>query len=297
MSSIEVSVIIPCYNRWSFLPEVISSIVSQTFNNWEIILVDDASDSSWAKLEANERTKYFRLSKRCGSGHARNFGVEQAKGRFILFVDDDVVLSPTYIASVLKIFYDHDDAGAVGGRLFYVKEGSFEQNETLFDTPVRLGEFSGEVLGNFDRRTQGIVEVPVLHVVSLLKKEDFLALGGFDERTYVGNRYREETDLFMRMRKAGKKILYSPTARAYHFAISFGGQRAPLLKSEYFVLVNHARFLSKYYSSKWSLMFISFIFRRFYDRTNQLFNKTNKFLHPERWRKYSERMETQVSKG
>ena len=295
MSKVDVSVIIPCHNRWSFLPKVMSSIVSQTFNNLEIIVIDDASDNFPSKLELNERTKYFRLNERRGSGYARNFGVEHCSGKFILFVDDDVVLSPTYIASILQVSYDHSDAGAVGGRLLYVKEGECQEYGSFYATPVRLGGFSGEVLGGFDRRTHDIVEVPVLHVVSLLKKEDFLVLGGFDELTYVGNRYREETDLFMRIRETGHKLFYCPTALAYHFAVESGGQRLPLLKNEYYVLLNHTRFLQKYYSTKWFFMLIFFVFRRLYDRAVQLFSKTTKFSHPKRWRKVSERMEDQVN--
>jgi GT2 family glycosyltransferase len=282
MPKVAVSIIIPCHNRWSFLPEVMSSIISQTFKNWEIILIDDASDNTPSRLELNERAKYFRLDDRRGSGYARNFGVEHCTGKFILFVDDDVVLGPTYIASLLRILDDHSEAGAAGGRLLYVKKGKYRDPKGFYDTPVRIGGFSGEVLGGFDRKTQDIVEVPVLHVVSLLKKEDFLALGGFDELTYVGNRYREETDLFMRLRKTGQKLFYCPGALAYHFAVESGGQRLPFLKNEYYVLLNHSRFLKKFFSTKWFFMLVCFVFRRFYDRAAQLFNKTTKFSIPTR---------------
>jgi GT2 family glycosyltransferase len=291
MPEVDVSIIIPCYNRWSFLPEVVSSIVSQTFDNWEIVLVDDASENTPPELKLNERTKYFRLDERRGSGYARNFGVKQCKGKFILFVDDDVVLSPTYIASLLRVFCDHSEAGAVGGRLLYVKGGEYYSSERYYDTPVRLGRFSGEVLGVFNRKTHNTVQVPALHMISLLKKEDFLAVGGFDEITYVGNRYREETDLFMRIRETGRKLFYCPTALAYHFAVEGGGQRGHLLKNEYYVFLNHTRFLKKHYSNRWFFMLVFFVFRRFYDLAIQLFSKTTRFFHPNRWRKFSARME------
>ena len=104
MPKVDVSIIIPCYNRWSFLPKVIESIVFQTFKNWEIIIIDDASNNTPIKLEQNERTRYFRLDERRGSGYARNFGVEHCNGEFILFVDDDALIGPTYIASLLRDF-------------------------------------------------------------------------------------------------------------------------------------------------------------------------------------------------
>ena len=293
MPKVNVSIIIPCYNRWSFLPRVIESIASQTCKNWEIIIIDDASDNTPIKLEQDERIRYFRLNERRGSGYARNFGVEHCDGEFILFVDDDALIDPTYIASLLQVFEERPDAGTVGGRLIYVKEGKYRNSKAFYDTPVRFGRFSGEVLGGFDRKTEGVVEVPVLHVVSLLKREDFLTIGGFDELTYVGNRYREETDLFMRIQKTGKKLFYCPTALVYHFDVEGGGQRLPLFKNEYYVLLNHMRFLRKFYSAKWFYMFFCFVFRRFYDRASQLFSKTVRVSRPSSWRKFSDKMENE----
>jgi GT2 family glycosyltransferase len=245
-------------------------------------------------LEQNGRTRYFRLDERRGSGYARNFGVKHSIGEFILFVDDDTILSPTYLASLLQTFKEHNNIGAIGGRLMYVKKGRYFDSKTFYDTPVKIGRFSGEILGSFDRKTESLVEVPVLHVISLFKKDYFLTIGGFDEATYVGNRYREETDLFMRIRGTGKKLLYYPNALVYHCNIESGGQRLPLLKNEYYVLLNHMKFLKKFYSTKWFYMFVCFVFRRFYDRASQLFSKTVRISRPSSWRKFSERMENEV---
>ncbi len=153
MPEVDVSIIIPCYNRWSFLPNVIKSILSQTFENWEIILVDDASNNAHYTQTPDARIKYLRLDQRRGSGHARNIGASQSKGKFVLFVDDDIILSPTYLANLLRTYEQNQDAGAVGGRLIYVHKGKYFDSNTSYETPVKVGRFSGEVLGGFDRKT------------------------------------------------------------------------------------------------------------------------------------------------
>jgi GT2 family glycosyltransferase len=294
LPEVTVSIVIPCYNRWSFLPRVLDSIASQTFKNWEIILVDDASENTRFTPEQNGKVKYFRLEKRHGSGHARNIGVGQSTGEFILFVDDDTPLSSTYLEDVLQTYNKYEDAGAVGGRLIYVHEEKYFDSNPSIEAPVRIGRYSGEVLGGFDRKTLGTVEVPILHVISLIKREDFLSVGGFDETTYVGNRYREETDLFVRIRQAGKKLYFDPNALAYHFYIKIGGQRSSLLKTEYYVILNHKKFLKKFYPNRNSRMLICFVFRRFYDRTAQLFSKTNRILRYRNWREISESASNEV---
>ena len=218
----------------------------------------------------------------------------QSNGKFVLFVDDDITLSPNYLANLLQIYAKNQDAGAVGGRLIHVHKGKYFDSNASYDTPVKIGHFSGEVLGGFDRKTINTVEVPVLHVVSLIKKEDFLSINGFDETTYVGNRYREETDFFFRIREKGKKLYFDPNALAYHFDIKSGGQRSFFLKTEYFVILNHKKFLKKFYPNRWFRMLICFVFRRFYDRTIQLFRKTTRILRLRNWRDISENTSNEV---
>jgi len=271
MPKVEVSIVIPIHNRWSFLPKVIEEISSQTFKDWEIVIVDDASDATPCALTKNERIRYFKLNRRKGSGYARNFGAKRSHGNFILFVDDDTIPSPTYLEGLLMAYEQDQNVGAVGGRLVYIKdENEYFNRETIYDTPVKIGAFSGEILGSFDRKTKSTVEVPVLHTLSLLRKDDFLKIGGFDETTYVGNRYREETDLFLRIRQSGRKLLYNPNVIIYHFDLRSGGQKLPLIKYEYYVLLNHILFLKKFYSPKWFSMLFCFVFRRLYDRGSQI---------------------------
>ena len=91
MSQALVSVIIPTYNRTHFLKETLNSIVSQTYSNIEIIVVDDGTpgdDNEKLCSEYNNLT-YIKINNSGGPASPRNVGISNSKGKYIAFVDDD----------------------------------------------------------------------------------------------------------------------------------------------------------------------------------------------------------------
>ena len=89
-----VSIITPSYNSSRFIVECVNSVISQTFQNWQMIIVDDCSkDNSRdfiSKLsDKDERIKYIFLEKNVGAAEARNVAIRQAKGKYIAFLDSD----------------------------------------------------------------------------------------------------------------------------------------------------------------------------------------------------------------
>ena len=94
-----VSIIIPAFNAEKFIAQTILSVQNQTYNNWEIILVDDKStDNTVAiikEIALNEkRIQFFQLEKNSGTGIARNYALNHAKGRYIAFLDADDLWKP-----------------------------------------------------------------------------------------------------------------------------------------------------------------------------------------------------------
>lgn len=93
-----ISVIVPIYNVNSYLPRALDSIICQTFQEWEAILVDDGSTdgSSLIADEYAQRDARFKVIHKPNGGQseARNIGVEQAKGEYMLFLDSDDFLHP-----------------------------------------------------------------------------------------------------------------------------------------------------------------------------------------------------------
>lgn len=87
-----VSIITPVYNSEKYIGETIKSVLSQTHENWEMIIADDCSKDNTAKVInqfSDPRIKYFKLEKNAGAAVARNKALERAKGRYIAFLDAD----------------------------------------------------------------------------------------------------------------------------------------------------------------------------------------------------------------
>ena len=87
-----VSVILNCYNGEKYLKEALSSVISQTYKNWELIFLDNRSnDNSKAILKSfkNKKFKYFKTSKHLSLYSARNLAIKKTRGEFISFIDSD----------------------------------------------------------------------------------------------------------------------------------------------------------------------------------------------------------------
>lgn len=98
-SSPLVSVVTPVYNAALFLEQTIQSVLNQTYPHWELILVDDGStDASFEIAEAfskkDSRIKSFQLKENQGAGVSRNFGIREAIGTYIAFLDADDLWTP-----------------------------------------------------------------------------------------------------------------------------------------------------------------------------------------------------------
>lgn len=94
-----VSVITPAFNAERFIHETIESVLAQTYNNWEMIIVDDCSTDNTKQIvqsyaAKDNRIKLFTLDKNSGSGVARNKAMDESKGRFIAFLDSDDMWLP-----------------------------------------------------------------------------------------------------------------------------------------------------------------------------------------------------------
>jgi glycosyltransferase involved in cell wall biosynthesis len=110
-----VSIIIPTYNRPEYLKKAIMSVLSQTYRNFEIIIVDDASEANNKKVITsfdNDRIYHIENNKQRGAPFSRNKGIKQANGKFIAFLDDDDEWEPTKLEKQIKEF-ENNDVGLV----------------------------------------------------------------------------------------------------------------------------------------------------------------------------------------
>lgn len=108
----QVSIITPVYNAERFLKETAGSVISQSYQDWEWILVNDcSSDKSWEVMqelaEKDRRIKIFSNKENLKSGKTRNFAIEQATGRFIAFLDADDKWHPEKLAIQIPFMIDN----------------------------------------------------------------------------------------------------------------------------------------------------------------------------------------------
>jgi len=110
-----VSVIIPTYNCDRFLPEAIDSVLMQTYQDYEIIVIDDGStDQTCQVLESYQNQIRYFYQQNQGSAVARNLGIEQAQGEFIAFLDaDDFWILPEKLAEQVNLFEQQPSLGSV----------------------------------------------------------------------------------------------------------------------------------------------------------------------------------------
>ena len=98
-----ISVIIPMYNTEAYIRECVDSVLAQTFQDFEIIVIDDCStDGSWELANSlygkNDKVSLYRHGCNKTAGGARNTGIEHAKGKYIAFLDSDDLYKPDALA-------------------------------------------------------------------------------------------------------------------------------------------------------------------------------------------------------
>jgi len=110
-----VSIITPSYNSSKFIEECVNSVVSQTFQNWEMIIIDDYSNDNSRDIiselsEKDERIKYIFLEENVGSAEARNVAIKQSKGKYIAFLDSDDFWSKDKLEKQISFMNEKDIA-------------------------------------------------------------------------------------------------------------------------------------------------------------------------------------------
>lgn len=134
----KVSVIIPCYNQGEYIEETINSVLNQTYDNIEIIIIDDGSnDLNTIKILSNIENKYqikVERTKNQGLAMARNNGIRISKGEYILPLDSDDKIHETYIEKAVEILKDNK-IGAVYSiaEFFGEKQGIWALKDFSYD--------------------------------------------------------------------------------------------------------------------------------------------------------------------
>lgn len=111
----KVSIIVPVYNCQKLIDKTIECVLNQTYNDWEMILVDDCSTDDSAKIieeyvKKDCRIKYYKLQNNSGAAIARNYALEKSEGRFIAYLDADDLWKKEKLEKQVKYMLDNNYA-------------------------------------------------------------------------------------------------------------------------------------------------------------------------------------------
>lgn len=187
----KVSVVIPCYNQGQYIDEAVESVLSQTFQDYEIIIVNDGSTDDFTNeiLKNYNKPKTTVIhTKNQGLSAARNNGIRSSNGEYILPLDADDKIGSDFIQKTIQIIQNDIDIKAVS---------SYVQLFGDFDTkPTPQGGTIKDFL-HYNNTT----------ATSLYRKKDYLSIGGYDESYKSGY---EDWDFWLRLLKGGGKIVMIP---------------------------------------------------------------------------------------
>lgn len=213
MKAPDISLILATVGRTDELTRLFDSLAAQTFNRFEVIVVDQNEDN---RLHPHlERARCLGIRLRHLKHHpanlaaARNAGIEAARGKWIGFPDDDCWYAPRVLERIAKRFTSKDKPGGVLVRWV-------EQDEQ----PMQAAALSWE-------RSRAFRDIAVSSITLFCSRALFKEIGGFDSRLGVGQWFGagEETDLALRALRAGALIAYDPLGEVHH-AVSTGEPRA-----------------------------------------------------------------------
>jgi glycosyltransferase involved in cell wall biosynthesis len=193
----KVSVIIPCFNHGKYINAAVESVLGQTYNDFEIIIIDDGStDKFTKKFLANykrPKTKII-ITQNQGLASARNTGIRNAKGKYILPLDADDKIAPTYIEKAVEVIENNKNIGIVYclAETFGYKKGSWYIPEF---TQKRM------LLRN------------LIFCSALFKKQDWESVGGYNTKMI---RSWEDWDFWLSLISIGCEVYRIPEVLFYY---------------------------------------------------------------------------------
>jgi GT2 family glycosyltransferase/glycosyltransferase involved in cell wall biosynthesis len=240
----QVSIIIPVYNHFEHTYNCLKSISELTDKTtYEVIVVDDcSSDETQTQIKLVSGITYQRQLQNGGFIESCNTGAKMAKGQYLMFLNNDTVVHPNWLDSLLDVFNNYEDTGLVGSKLIYPNNQLQEAGGIIFSD---ASGWNYGRMGNPDEPWYNhIREVDYCSGASILvPKELFQKLGYFDERYKPA--YYEDTDLAFGVRHLGKKVYIQPASVVTHFeGISSGTDLTAGIKK--YQVVNQQHFKQKW---------------------------------------------------
>jgi GT2 family glycosyltransferase len=216
-----LSVIIPNWNGARHLPTCLTSLRQQTWRDFEILVVDNASHDDSLELLARDyaEARVIRLDRNTGFTGACNAGLRAGRGEFLVLLNNDTEAAPDWLAEVVAAFERHPAAGMIASKmLLFDRRDIFHTAGDIFKTdgtPGNRGVWQADE-GQF---AEGLV-FSANGGSAAYRRAMLDQIGLLDEAFFFSC---EDVDLAWRAQLAGWSAVYAPRARVYHKLSATGG--------------------------------------------------------------------------
>lgn|SRR5262249_48445279 len=211
-----ISVLICTRNRADSLRQTLESLISSTnleSSDWEVVVVDNCSTDYTAEIcrDFHERfPRHFRFlaEKKSGHSNALNSAIAAARGEILAFTDDDVRCAPDYLHGIRTVFGQYPADGVQGRVLPECEGGRPEWLDSSFGLTLALRDCGEEVVE---------LDGPLFGCNMIVREEVFQKTGGFSPELGPGTAgLGADTELTLRMRQAGCRLIYAPQIVVWH---------------------------------------------------------------------------------
>jgi len=238
MSTPLVSVIVLNYNGENYLKNCFESLGSQTYENYEVIMVDNASeDDSIEYVKGNfPWVKVIRNEKNLGFAAGNNWGIREARGDIIALLNNDTIADSEWLEESVRTFEQSENIGITQGKIY------------SYDEPSKHVSYSYKFFPSYKmpwvtvsnvKNESSAKEVDVVSGAAMVFKREILDKIGFLDEGYFF--YFEDLDFCLRAKKAGYGIVYNPRAVILHKGNGTPDRRRTELvfRSMFYFIVKH----------------------------------------------------------
>lgn len=197
---IKVTLYIPCYNAERFIRKSLDSIINQSYQIHEILIINDGSTDKTVDIIKNYPVRVITHKENKGLAASRNTAFKEAKNEFVASLDADCIAYPQWLEELMKCFVSDDVAG-VGGKLI--------ERHTLSIADKWRSVHMAQHWGN-----EFIKCPPFLYGNNTVFKKKCVEITGFYNEKFITN--YEDIDLSMRIYNSGFRLVYTPKAQVEH---------------------------------------------------------------------------------
>jgi GT2 family glycosyltransferase/glycosyltransferase involved in cell wall biosynthesis len=213
----EVTIVVPVHDQWDRTAACLRSIAADRCSvGFEVVVVDDASaDETVEALPSVTGVVGVRLEENLGFVGAVNAGIERARGRFVVLLNNDTEVEPGWLDALVATAESDPQIGVVGAKLVYPDGRLQEAGGVIWEDGS--GHNYGRDQDADDPRFGFVRDVDYCSGACLLVRRELLALvgGGLDPR--FSPAYYDDTDLCFAARQHGYRVVYQPAAAVRHF--------------------------------------------------------------------------------